>query len=141
MERPYKIDHLDHLVLRVRDLERAVDFYRRLGGVECIRREGNVSLEMGGTTRVTLQFDPDFSPPSLSSMDHVNFAVDAENIEVVVDYLRSQGLPVEEEERSHSSPSCRVTDPEQNVVEIRLTGFDAAELQRGALRGRQGTSA
>src|SRR5438876_12407065 len=97
MERPYTIDHLDHLVLRVRDLDRAVDFYTALGGEVCIRREGNVSLEMGGGTRVTLQLAPDFEPPAVSNLDHVNFAVNAESIEAVVDYLDAMGLPVVKE--------------------------------------------
>ena len=134
MERPYSIDHLDHIVFRVRDLERAVAFYSTLGGTVCIRREGTVSLEMGGGTRVTLNHEPDFHPPSVSNMDHVNFAVNAESIGAVVDYLRGQGVQVFDEARSHTAPSVRVPDPDGNVIEIRLAGFDTAVLQRGSLR-------
>ena len=133
MDRPYTIDHLDHIVLRVRDLERSVAFYSTLGGTVCIRRADNVSLEMGGVTRVTLKHEPGFDPPSISSVDHVNFAVDAEDIGVVVDYLRAQGIRTFEEDVAHTSPSVRMLDPDQNVIEIRLAGPDAAVLQQGAL--------
>jgi len=134
MDRPYTIDHLDHLVLRVRDLERAVAFYQTLGGTVCIRRADNVSLEMGGATRVTLKHEPAFEPPSVSSVEHVNFAVTAASIDTVAEYLRAQGIEVFEEDRSHTSPSIRLLDPELNVVEIRLAGPSAALLQAGSLR-------
>lgn len=32
MERPYTLDHLDHVVLRVRDLARSLRFYEMIGG-------------------------------------------------------------------------------------------------------------
>jgi catechol-2,3-dioxygenase len=134
MERPYHIDHLDHVVLRVRDLQAAVAFYATLGGEVCIRRADNVSLEMGGGTRITLKCEPDFVPPAVSSVDHINFAVDAESIAAVADYLRAQGIVLFGEEASHTSPTVRMLDPERNVVEIRLAGPNAAELQEGSLR-------
>jgi glyoxylase I family protein len=31
MERPFSLDHLDHIVLRVHDLERSIAFYQMLG--------------------------------------------------------------------------------------------------------------
>jgi glyoxylase I family protein len=134
MDRPYTISHLDHVVLRVHDLQAAVDFYETLGGVVCIRRADNVSLEMGGRTRVTLKYESDFAPPNVNSVDHINFAVNAESIEAVADYLRSRGVAIFGEAVSHTSPTIRMLDPEQNVVEVRLAGPNAAELQEGALR-------
>jgi len=135
MERPYTIDHFDHIVLRVSDIERAVAFYSALGGEVCIRRPTNVSLDMGGGTRVTLSLDETFQPPEVSSVDHLNFAVNTSDMRLVADYLRAQGLDaVVDEARSHSSPSVRLLDPERNVVELRLAGLDAAALQDGGLR-------
>jgi glyoxylase I family protein len=131
---PYTIDHLDHVVLRVRDLQAAVQFYETLGGTVCIRRADNVSLEMGGGTRVTLKCEPGFVPPAVSSVDHINFAVNAESIGAVAAYLRGRGLTVFGEDATHTSPTVRVLDPEQNVVELRLAGPNAAELQEGSLR-------
>jgi catechol 2,3-dioxygenase-like lactoylglutathione lyase family enzyme len=134
MDRPYTIDHLDHVVLRVRDLPAAVAFYETLGGDVCIRRPDTVSLEMGGGTRVTLKCEPGFAPPGVSSVDHINFAVNAESISAVADYLRAHGVTLFGEEASHTSPTVRMLDPEQNVIEIRLAGPNAAELQEGSLR-------
>ena len=133
MERPYTVDHVDHIVLRVRDLERSEAFYTALGGSVCIRRADNVSLEMGTTTRVTLKHEPSFSPPSVSSLDHLNFAVNADDIHMVVKYLQAQGIQILEEDISHTSPSARMLDPDQNVIELRLAEPDAAVLQQGAL--------
>ena len=134
MERPYTIDHLDHIVLRVSELERSVDFYSCLGGTVCIRRPDNVSLEMGGGTRVTLKLESGYQPPNVSSVDHVNFAVNADSIATVTAYLRAQGVQPLDDDVSHTSPSVRVLDPERNVIELRLAGLDAALLQRGSLR-------
>jgi catechol 2,3-dioxygenase-like lactoylglutathione lyase family enzyme len=127
------VDHVDHIVLRVRDLERSEAFYTALGGRVCIRRPDNVSLEMGNVTRLTLKHEPSFDPPSVSSIDHLNFAVNADDIGVVIDYLLAQGIEVLEEDISHTSPSARMLDPDQNVIELRLAGPDAAALQQGAL--------
>jgi catechol-2,3-dioxygenase len=134
VERPFVLDHLDHLVLRVRDLERSVGFYSLLGGKVCIRRPGNVSLQVGSSgTRVTLQHAADYQPPTTNSIDHVNFAVEARDIAEVASYLRAQGVEVFAETGPHTSPSIRMRDPDDNVVEIRLAGPDAAVLQTGAL--------
>jgi len=134
MERPYTIDHLDHIVLRVSDLERSVAFYSALGGEVCIRRPDNVSLQMCSGTRVTLKLETDYAPSPVNSFDHLNFAVNAENIESVIAYLRERNLPLFEEEGPHTSPSVRILDPEHNIVELRIAGPDAAELQAGSLR-------
>ncbi|MBM2809969.1 MAG: hypothetical protein HW416_728 [Chloroflexi bacterium] len=134
MDRPYTIDHLDHIVLRVRDLERAEAFYAAIGGEVCIRRPENVSLQMSVDTRVTLKPEAGYEPPSVSSVDHLNFAVNADDINKVAAYLQSLGLDAEVETNPHSSPSVRMTDPDNNVVEIRLNGVDAAAHQPGGLR-------
>jgi catechol 2,3-dioxygenase-like lactoylglutathione lyase family enzyme len=133
VERPYTVDHVDHIVLRVRDLERSEAFYTALGGRVCIRRPDNVSLEMGNVTRLTLKHEPSFDPPPVSSMDHLNLAVHADDIGTVVEYLQAQGIGTFEEDVSHTSPSVRMLDPDRNVIEIRLAGPDAAALQQGAL--------
>lgn len=134
MERPFRLDHLDHLVLRVRDLEQSVAFYSLIGGLIRIRREGNVSLQVGSSgTRITLSHEPSYQPPTVNSIDRVNFAVEADDIGVVADWLRSQGLTVFDELGPHTSPSVRLLDPDHNMVEIRLAGPDAAVLQTGAL--------
>jgi hypothetical protein len=89
---------------------------------------------MGGETRVTLKLESDFEPPAVSSVEHVNFAVNADDIDIVAEWLATQGIEVFGEERSHTSPSIRVLDPERNLVELRLAGPSAAELQEGSLR-------
>jgi hypothetical protein len=70
----------------------------------------------------------------VSAVDHLNFAVNAVDIEAVTAYLQSQGIDAEVESNPHSSPSARMTDPDRNVVEIRLNGIDAAAQQPGGLR-------
>lgn len=126
VERPFEVDHFDHMVLHVNDLEKSVHFYELLGGEVALRKahEGKdyeVSVRVGPQTRVTLTTTPDV---------HFNFAVNANNddIDVVAKYFRSNNVPIVEEHEEHTSPTVRVLDPDGNVVEIRLAGVDAAEV-------------
>lgn len=122
MERPFTIHHLDHLVLRVRDLEKSVAFYKMLGGSVRVTRPDSVSLLLAPpSTRVTLRHEPDFQPPAAGNLDHLNLAVEAHDIAEVAAYLRAQGADVLEEwDREPGSPTVRVLDPDGNIVEVRL---------------------
>lgn len=120
---PFTIDHLDHIVLRVRDLERSVAFYALLGGQRTGKpREAAVSLLLAQETRVTLMHDPTHRPLEDRDLDHFNLAIRAHDIPSVADYLEARGARVLRTwDREPGSPTLRVLDPDDNVVELRLT--------------------
>lgn len=122
MERPFAIDHLDHLVLRVRDLDKSVAFYTMLGGrVHLTRQDTTSILLVPPSTRVTLKHEAGFMPPQVGNLDHINLAVRARDIAEVEAYLRANGARIVEDlERESGSPTVRVFDPDENIVEIRL---------------------
>ena len=122
MDPPFAIDHLDHLVLRVRDLNKSVAFYTMLGGrVRLTRQDTTSILLVPPNTRVTLKHEPGFVPPQVGNLDHINLAVRARDIAEVEAYLRANGARIIEDlERQSGSPTVRVLDPDENIVEIRL---------------------
>jgi catechol 2,3-dioxygenase-like lactoylglutathione lyase family enzyme len=120
--RPFTIDHVDHIVLRVRDLDRSVAFYALLGGQPTGKpREAARSLLLAGETRVTLMYDPQHTPPEIGNLDHLNLAIRAPDVAVVADYLEAHGARVLRTwDREPGSPTVRVLDPDDTVVELRL---------------------
>ena len=40
---PFSIQHIDHIVLRVADLQRSIDFYARVFGAEVVRHNQPLS--------------------------------------------------------------------------------------------------
>jgi catechol 2,3-dioxygenase-like lactoylglutathione lyase family enzyme len=69
-----RIDHLDHLVLTVADLDATTDFYSRLLGVEVVTfAEGRVAIRFG-SQKINLhqlgrEFDPKAARPTSGSGD------------------------------------------------------------------------
>ena len=53
---PFTIHHIDHIVLRVADLQRSVDFYDRVFGAEVVKRNEKFGLVhlRAGTSMIDL---------------------------------------------------------------------------------------
>ena len=121
MERPFTLDHLDHVVLRVRDLQKSVDFYRMLGGEVQGPRPAGTAVRITDSQTVILQERPDYVPADVSALDHFNLAIRASDIGEVVAYLRANGAPIAREpQEGRAGDTVRVADPDGHVIEIRL---------------------
>ena len=121
MERPYTLDHLDHIVLRVRDLEKSLAFYAMLGG------DGQREVAAGTVVRITqnqsliFQERQDYVPAEVGSVDHINLTIRASNIEDVASYLRENGAEIiRGPEEGRAGPTVYVSDPDGYVLEIRI---------------------
>src|SRR5262245_44399117 len=127
------IREIDHLVLRVRDLSRMLDFYCGLLGCVVERRQDELGLTQLRAGRsmidlVTVGGAPGKmggSPPAAEcgNLDHLCLRVEPFDGEAILAYLRAHG--VEEGEISSrygaegEGPSIYINDPEGNVVELK----------------------
>ena len=122
-ERPFTLDHLDHVVLRVHDLQKAIAFYEMLGGVAGGERPAGTAVRITDGQTIILQSDPQYVPAELSAIDHINLNVRADDIQQVTTYLRANGAELIREARE-GGDTVRVLDPDRNVIEIRIVRED-----------------
>ena len=120
------IDHLDHLVLTVADLDVTVDFYTRvLGMQEVTFGEGRKALGFG-MQKINLhqagrEFEPKAERPTPGSAD-LCFIV-ATPLEEVIAHLETQGVAILEGPVRHTGAtqpirSVYVRDPDFNLIEL-----------------------
>jgi len=133
MTSPLKLLGLDHVVLRVRDLEAALGFYvETLGCVEERRLDalGLVQLRAGAAL---IDLVPVASPlgkagggapdPAAKNVDHFCLRIEPFDAEALAAHLRAHGVePGDVGERYGADgygPSMYVRDPDGNVVELK----------------------
>jgi glyoxylase I family protein len=118
-ERPFVLDHIDHVVLRVHDLEKSIAFYRMLGGDVGGERPAGTSVRIAEGQSILLQKRPDYTPAEISALDHINLNVRGQDIKQVTAYVRANGAEVVRE-AAEGGDTIRVLDPDRNVIEIRI---------------------
>ncbi len=132
---PINITHIDHLVIRVNDLENMIAFYRDVLGCNLERGPGEAGLaqlraghslidlvDAGGPLGRQSGDRPDHAAPN---MDHVCFQLqpwDADAIEAHLDrHGVSMGTVSSRYGASGMGPSVYLRDPEGNTVELKGT--------------------
>ncbi len=118
-ERPFTLDHLDHIVLRVHDLDKSVAFYRMLGADVGGQRPAGVPARITDGQTILLQKRPEYIPADVSAIDHINLNIRAADIQQVTSYLRANGADLVRE-ADEGGDTVRVLDPDRNVIEIRI---------------------
>ena len=119
IERPFTLDHLDHVVLRVHDLQKSIAFYQMLGGDVDGERPAGTAVRITDGQTIILQGQPEYVPAKLSAIDHINLNIRAEDIKQVTAYLRANGAELVQE-AAEGGDTVRVLDPDRNVIEIRM---------------------
>jgi glyoxylase I family protein len=133
MPTPFRIRDIDHVVLRVRDLEPMIDFYSRvLGcGVEWRRPDlGLVHLRAGGAMIDLVPVAGPLgskggAPPGAEgrNMDHVCLRVEPFDQDAIVRHLQSHQVRVGEVRTRFGAQGEGVSiyayDPEHNLVELK----------------------
>ncbi|MBU0564662.1 MAG: VOC family protein [Gammaproteobacteria bacterium] len=121
-----QIAHLDHLVLTVADIEKTVDFYTRVLGMQLVTfGEGRKALTFGNQ-KINLhqagrEFEPKAERPTPGSAD-LCFIV-ATPLDRVIAHLETQGVSIIEgpvQRTGATSPirSEYVRDPDLNLIEL-----------------------
>jgi catechol 2,3-dioxygenase-like lactoylglutathione lyase family enzyme len=120
------IDHLDHLVLTVADLDRTIAFYRDVLGMRVETFGAGRKALVFGRQKINLhraghEFEPKALRPTPGSADLCLIA--ATPLEQVIDHLQAQGVtivegPVQRTGATGAILSVYVRDPDQNLIEI-----------------------
>lgn len=132
---PFALLRLDHVVLRVADLDRALDFY--VGTLGCAVEKvqdkiGLTQLRAGGSLIDLVPVDGELgrqggAPPGSEghNMDHLCLRVDPFAPVELTGYLRARGIAVSEADivsrygAEGQGPSLYISDPDGNTVELK----------------------
>ena len=130
-----KIDRIDHVVLTVFDVERTIDFYSRVLGMEAVTFAGGRRGLAFGRQKFNLhqagrEFEPKALKPAPGTMD---FCLITETpLADVIESLESQGVaiiqgPVDKTGAMGPIVSVYFRDPDGNLVEVSNYAGAAAE--------------
>ena len=121
-----RVNHLDHLVLTVKDIQASIAFYTRVLGMQETTFAGGRKGLIFGQSKINLhqvnhEFEPKARRPTPGSADIC--LIVSEDIPRVMAELASAGQPIEEGpvERTGAlgtMTSCYLRDPDQNLIEL-----------------------
>lgn len=128
----WTINRIDHVVVWVRDLEKSMAFYEKLG-FEINRRTLEehragkipfVAVKAGPNNQIDLRPNPDWVPVEREkgNMQHLNVAIDGvADIQVLIGELAKRGItPDYGPEIQGGSWRIDVYDPDNNRIEMAL---------------------
>jgi glyoxylase I family protein len=129
----FRILGIDHLVLRVRNLDRALEFYCGTLGCAVERRQdelGLVQLRAGNSLIDLVPVDGELGKQGGAApgtegknLDHFCLRIDPFDAERLLAYLASRGIEAGAVESRYGAegegPSIYIRDPEDNVVELK----------------------
>lgn len=130
---PINITHIDHVVIRVNDLENMIAFYRDVLGCKLERGPGDGGLAQlrAGLSLIDLvdargpigRLSGDVANHSAPNMDHVCFQVDPWDTAAVQEQLQWHDVEFGEIGDRYGAtgvgPSIYLKDPEGNTVELK----------------------
>ena len=128
-----QIRHIDHVVLRVADLDAMISFYCRALGCHIERRQdeiGLVQLRAGSCLVDLVAVEGKLgrmggAAPAREgrNMDHLCFRVEPFDVDAIRSHLAAHGVeagPVESRYGAEGNgPSIYLADPEGNVIELK----------------------
>ena len=132
------IDHLDHLVLTVRNIEATCEFYERVLGMEPVTFGDNRRALRFGSYKINLhqtgnEFEPKAGKPSPGSADLC--FITSVPLPDVIAHVRACGIeievgPVTRTGAMGSLESIYLRDPDGNLIEIANTSYPVDVQQK-----------
>ena len=133
MTAPFAPRNIDHLVLRIRDLDRALAFYCGVLGCTVEKHQeasGLMQVRAGGSLIDLVPLDGRLglqggAGPGKEgrNLDHFCLRVDPFDGPAILEYLRANGVEPGAVESRYGAegegPSIYITDPDGNVVELK----------------------
>lgn len=121
-----KISHLDHLVLTVKDIDKTVDFYTKVLGMEKeIFKSSRVALKFGNQKINLHKLGAEFEPKAFNVKDgsaDLCFILNTP-LNEAKNYIESLGIKIEEGIVSRTGAmgeieSIYLRDPDKNLIEL-----------------------
>jgi len=133
----FNIKHIDHLVVRVRNLHSMLDFYLNVIGCSMEKVQEDVGLYQLRAGTSLIDFVPvdgqlgklgGAAPGSEGrNLDHFCLRIEPFDGDRILEFLQSRGLQPGNVESRYGAdgqgPSIYVTDPEGNIVELKGPPF------------------
>ena len=124
-----RIAGLDHVVLRVGNLDRAIEFYERVLNCRVERRLEQPKLVQLRAGASLIDLVPASASPGQAedaagrNMDHFAVRVEGFDAAALADHLRQHGVEVGEVRERYGAegygPSLYISDPDGNTVELK----------------------
>jgi len=119
------INRLDHLVLTVKDIDKTVGFYEKLGMKKEIFKETRVALKFGNQKINLHKLGNEFEPKAFNVKEgsaDLCFIIN-EPLEDVIKYLENENIKIEEGivERTGATGNIKsiyLRDPDMNLIEL-----------------------
>jgi catechol 2,3-dioxygenase-like lactoylglutathione lyase family enzyme len=129
----FEIKHIDHLVIRVRNLQAMLDFYVNTIGCSMEKIQEDLGLYQLRAGNSLIDFIPvdgplgklGGAPPGAEgrNLDHFCLRIEPFNGDQILEYFRSRGIEPGKVESRYGAdgegPSIYLTDPEGNVIELK----------------------
>ena len=131
---PFSVQRIDHLVLRISDLEQSIDFYRKVLGCEVVRRRddlGLVHLRAGASLIDLISVDGKLgmkggaaAGDEARNVDHYCLRIEPFDELGILEHLARFGLAKGAKAQMNfgaegDGPSIYFADPDGNVVELK----------------------
>src|SRR4051795_4664165 len=126
---PLRVKGLDHIVLRVSDMDRAISFYEQVLGLQVERRLPEIGLVQlrAGSAMIDLVPQKGGEAPDSNmngrNMDHYAVQIESMDVEALSAHLRRHGVDPGEVRRRYGAEgygsSIYNTDPDGNTVELK----------------------
>src|SRR5215212_7406237 len=119
-----RVKGLDHVVLRVADIDRAIAFYEQVLGLHVERRLESIGLVQlrAGVAMIDLVPRTEDEDDG-RNMDHFAVRIEAMDVPALTAHLKSHGIDPGEVRRRYGAEgygsSIYVTDPDGNTVELK----------------------
>jgi glyoxylase I family protein len=129
----FNIKHIDHLVIRVTNLQAMLDFYTNIIGCSMEKSQEDLGLYQLRAGNSLIDFVPVDGPlgklggaaPGSEgrNLDHFCLRIEPFDGDRILEYLRNRGAEPGKVEFRYGAegdgPSTYVTDPEGNVIELK----------------------
>lgn len=131
---PYAVQRIDHVVLRVQDVERSIAFYRNVVGCSVERRRddlGLVHLRAGASMIDLVSIEGPLgrkggaaAGPEGRNVDHLCLRIEPFDAQAILRHLHGHGLAREAEVQTNFGaegvgPSIYFEDPDGNTLEFK----------------------
>ena len=118
------ITGINHVTLAVRDLEKSLEFYRKVLGFRVAARWEKGAYLLAGDLWVALLVDPMTRENALPEYTHVAFSVSNENFDAVAERIRASGATIWKENESEG-PSLYFEDPNGHKLEVHVGDIES----------------